>query len=93
MLLQLESKHLKIVNSILKMYPYQFYAYGSRAKNTSRTLSDLDICYKDSIPDFLAFLIEEEFKESDLPFKVDFVSWNRMNPSFQKLIEKDLIRI
>ena len=93
MLLRLEDRHLKIVNSILKQYPYQFYVYGSRVKNTARTLSDLDICYKDPIPDSLAFLIEDEFKESDLPFKVDFVSWNRMNSSFQKLIEKDLTKL
>ncbi|CAH1764154.1 6517_t:CDS:2, partial [Entrophospora sp. SA101] len=55
-------------------YPYTFYAYGSRVKGTARRLSDLDICYQEDIPDNIAFKIEEEFKESDLPFLVELVA-------------------
>jgi len=36
---------------------------------------------------------EEVFKESDLPFLVELVSWKRMNPQFQELIKQDLIAI
>jgi predicted nucleotidyltransferase len=72
--LQLEARHHKIIQQILSKYPYQFYAYGSRAKGTARQLSDLDICYQADIPDAIAFQIEEEFKESDLPFMVELVS-------------------
>ncbi|CAG8598138.1 17010_t:CDS:2 [Funneliformis caledonium] len=43
-------------------------------KGTARKLSDLDICYQEVISDATAFLIEEEFKESDLPFRVDLVA-------------------
>jgi predicted nucleotidyltransferase len=73
-MLQLESKHQEIVQQILRKYPYRFYAYGSRTKGTARKLSDLDLCYQEKIPDAVAFLIEEEFKESDLPFVVDLVA-------------------
>ena len=73
-MLQLETKHQKIVRQILNKYPYQFYAYGSRTKGNAKKLSDLDLCYQENIPDAVAFLIEEEFKESDLPFKIDLVS-------------------
>ena len=73
-MLQLETKHQKIVREILSKYPYKFYAYGSRVKGTSRQLSDLDLCYQEDIPDAIAFQIEEEFKESDLPFAVELVA-------------------
>jgi len=73
-MLQLETRHQKIVQQILSKYPYRFYAYGSRAKGTAKKYSDLDLCYYDSVPDAVAFQIEEEFKESDLPFLVELVA-------------------
>jgi len=73
-MLHLETKHQKVVQRILAKYPYKFYAYGSRAKGNARNLSDLDLCYQENIPDAVAFLIEEEFKESDLPFMVELVA-------------------
>jgi uncharacterized protein len=73
-MLQLEPKHYQIVQQILSKYPYHFYAYGSRVKGTARQFSDLDICYQESIPDAMASRIEEEFKESDLPFIVELVA-------------------
>ncbi|CAI2192709.1 4479_t:CDS:2, partial [Funneliformis geosporum] len=42
-------------------------------KGTARQLSDLDLCYQEFIPDFLVYQIEEEFKESDLPFRVELI--------------------
>jgi len=92
-MLQLEERHQKIVREILNKYPYSFYVYGSRAKGNARKLSDLDICYQDPIPDSLVYQIEEELKESDLPFTVDLVNWKRMKPTFQELIKKDLVKI
>ena len=73
-MLYLETKHYQIVSEILRKYPYQFFAYGSRVKGNARQLSDLDLCYRDTIPDAVAFQIEEEFKDSDLPFLVELVS-------------------
>lgn len=89
-MLQLEKRHYLIVKQILDKYPYQFYAYGSRAKGTARKLSDLDICYLENIPDAIAFQIEEEFKGSDLPFVVELVNWKHMRSEFQELIKDDL---
>jgi predicted nucleotidyltransferase len=92
-MIQIEKKHYKIVKEILSRYPYDFYVYGSRAKGTARNLSDLDLCYQENISDSLIFQIEEELKESDLPFSVDLVAWWRMKNNFQALIKKDLIKI
>ncbi|CAJ0904851.1 19523_t:CDS:2, partial [Entrophospora sp. SA101] len=48
-----------------------FRLAGIEVKGTARKLSDLDICYQEDIPAAIAFQIEEEFKESDLPFLVE----------------------
>ena len=48
--MQIEKKHLEIVPQILRKYPYQFYAYGSRVKGKSKKYSDLDLCYREEIP-------------------------------------------
>ncbi|CAH1756014.1 2058_t:CDS:2 [Entrophospora sp. SA101] len=69
-----KARHQKIVQQILSKRPYRFYAYGSRAKGNARRLSDLDLCYQEEIPDAIVFQIEEEFKESDLPFCVELVN-------------------
>lgn len=92
-MLQLEKKHLQIICQILSKYPYKFYAYGSRTKGTARKLSDLDICYQENIPDSKIFLIEDEFKESDLPFMVELVAWKDMKPNFREMVKKDLTLI
>jgi hypothetical protein len=41
----------------------------------------------------VTFLIEEEFKESDLPFTVDLVAWKDMKPSFRELIRENLTKL
>ena len=92
-MIQIEPWDYQILQKILSKYPYQFYAYGSRAKGTARKFSDLDLCYQEFIPDFLVYQIEEEFKESDLPFRVELISWKRMKPSFQALIKGDLTKV
>jgi len=92
-MIDINDKHLRMVKEILKKYSYTFYAYGSRSKNKARKSSDLDLCYKEEIPEKILFRIKDEFEESDLPFKVDIVKWENMSPGFQKLIEKDLKQI
>ena len=89
----METRHWLMVQEILSKYPYQFYAYGSRAKGTARRISDLDICYYDNIPSSVICEMREEFTESNLPFEVELVAWNHMRPAFQQAIQKDLILI
>ena len=83
----------KILERILKKYPYQFYAYGSRTKGTARKYSDLDICYQENIPSYVLVEIEKDLEESNLPFVVELVAWKNMNSEFQELIKKDLVKI
>jgi len=91
--LQIEERHWKILRGILHKYPYQFYAYGSRAKGTARKFSDLDLCYQEDIHLNNLAHLEADLEESDLPFIVELVNWKGMSPEFQELIKKDLVLI
>ena len=92
-MIQLTPSHWKIVKDILSQYPYQFYAFGSRVKQKSRPLSDLDLCYKTDIPDAILTEINGQFSDSNLPFSVELVNWNHCTTEFQTLISKDLVEI
>ena len=83
-------KDQKIIQDILWKYPYTFYVFGSRAKGNPKPLSDLDLCFKDLIPSEGISKIQEEFEESDLPYTVDIVNWNRCAKAFQESIKDDL---
>lgn len=90
-MIYMEPRHWKIVEEILNKYPYTFYAFGSRTKGTQRKLSDLDLCLKDPVPFNIQAHIDEDFEESNLPFKVDLLDWRYISPEFKNIIEKDLI--
>ena len=88
--LQIEEKHLKIVQDILRKYPYNFYVFGSRIKGNATKYSDLDLAYDIQIPNQELVKIETSFSESDLPYKVDIIDLNNINLSFRNIISKDL---
>lgn len=92
-MIYLENRHRKIVKDILKKYPYTFYVFGSRAKGTQRRLSDLDLCFFEDIPRNVQCHIEGDFDDSDLPFTVDLVDWQRCSDPFRKLINKDFAMV
>jgi len=92
-MLQVESRHKKIIYQILSKYPYRFYAYGSRVKGQAEKYSDLDLCYQEVIPWNVLSHIREDLEESNLPFKVDLVSWELMGSDFQELIKEDLVLV
>ena len=91
--MQIKDNHLKIIKGVLNKYPYKFYLFGSRANGEAREFSDLDLCYKEPISDSIIVLIEEEFEESNLPYKVDFVSWSRCSFDFKNSIRDSLVQI
>jgi len=88
-MVHIEPRHLIIIQSILAPYPYTFYVFGSRATGKARPLSDLDICYLDSIPPRTIQKIEAAFEDSDLPYTVDLVDWNACDTTFKKNIAKN----
>lgn len=91
-MIYLEDKHHKIIQKILNKYPYDFYAFGSRVKGTHKSLSDLDLCLLTSIPILEKAQLQEDFDESDLPFKVDLIQWDDISEDFRQIIKPDLIQ-
>lgn len=87
--------HWKIVRDTLQKHvpKYEVWAFGSRAKKTAKKHSDLDLCIKADQPlDFKARAkLEEDFGESDLPWKVDVVDWATTSESFRQIIERDKV--
>jgi len=97
-MLDLQPVDLAIVNAIFTSQlsaGTEVYAFGSRTKNSARKFSDLDILIKPVQP--LSYLhlssIEEDFSESDLPFRTDIVDWHRIDDDFKALITPQLVRI
>lgn len=85
----------QIVRNILhKHVPhYEVWAFGSRAKWTAKPYSDLDLAIITDKPlslDITAAL-NEDFSESDLPWKVDVVDWATTSESFRKIIGTDKV--
>jgi hypothetical protein len=89
----MEQRHLQMVHDILKKYPYNFFAFGSRVYGTPRKLSDLDICFFEKIPLHIQSNIEEDFEQSDLPFTVDLIDWEMTENSFKETIKHNLFCI
>ena len=69
------------------------WAFGSRVKGSNRTSSDLDLavlCDKETATKQLPKL-NEVFIESDIPFKVQLLDFNRLPVNMQDNIKKKYI--
>lgn len=85
-MINVEERHLRIIKSILKKYNYSFFVFGSRITQHAKKFSDLDLLYFDDIPSCVVMKIEEDFEESDLPYKVDLVDYKKCDEDFHKII-------
>ncbi|WP_250657413.1 nucleotidyltransferase family protein [Alkalimarinus coralli] len=83
----------QVVSDIINTYisgDYRVFVFGSRAKLTNHAHSDLDIVIQSAEPIDLSTLalVSDAFSESDLPFRVDFVDWNRIGKEFRSHIQQ-----
>ncbi|MBF0434417.1 MAG: nucleotidyltransferase domain-containing protein [Magnetococcales bacterium] len=90
-LIDIRPDHLQIVRDILKKHVpgLEVWAFGSRVKGTAKRYSDLDLCVISEQPlDYrVSGDLQDDFSESDLPWKVDVVDWATTSISFRKIIE------
>ena len=93
-LLDIDPKHLDIVNQILDIYlPVNtVWAYGSRVKWNAHKNSDLDLVAFDAMPKPIADA-EEAFENSALPYKVSIMLWEKIPSDFQANIKQKYIVI
>ncbi len=66
------------------------WVYGSRAKWTARSQSDLDmVVFATPEQSSQVFNLREAFEESNLPFRVDLFVWDDVPKRFRKRIEAE----
>ncbi len=88
-------RDLAIVRDILHRHvpDHEVWAFGSRTKGTARRYSDLDLAIITDTP--LSFELsggmQEDFSESDLPFRVDILDWATTQDNFRRLVERNKV--
>lgn len=91
--IQIKKSELEYIKSILhSLLPNaKILIFGSRSRQTARKFSDIDIAIDNGSPLPLEILskLEEQFSESDLPFKVDLIDYNRVSQEFKDFILKE----
>lgn len=55
--------------------------FGSRAKGSSKYNSDIDLVYFGELSSIDLIHIQDFFDNSDIPFKVDFLNYNKITNS------------
>jgi type I restriction enzyme S subunit len=87
--------HWAIVRDILLRHVpgHEVWAFGSRAKGTTKAWSDLDlvIITRTALPLMTRAALADDFSESALPWKVDIVDWATASETFRKIIERDKV--
>jgi type I restriction enzyme S subunit len=93
--IDIRSDHWEIVRGILQKHvpQYEVWAFGSRAKWTTKPYSDLDLAVitDQPLPLKTSANLSDDFSASDLPWKVDVVDWATTRESFRKIIERDKV--
>lgn len=93
--IEIRPDHWAIVRDILKknVPQYEVWAFGSRATWRAKEFSDLDLAVITSSPLSLdvSASLNEEFSESDLPWKVDIVDWAVTSSPFKQVIARDKV--
>lgn len=85
-----------IVQNILENHlsnDCKVWVFGSRAKNNAQNYSDLDLAIECLNIDTRQLItrLKDDFTESDLPYTVDVLDINRVEPYFQKIINNKKI--
>ena len=95
--LHLLLKHKKMLSAIFKKHvpDVEVWAYGSRVSNQSHCASDLDLVLRspglNQIASQKLFALEEDLKESSIPFLVEARDWALLPKSFHQEIEKNYV--
>ena len=89
--IDLTAKQRKSIKDLLRQHlpGVEAWAYGSRAKFSSRPNSDLDMVVF-ATPEQKGYVanLAEAFEESDLPFRVDLFIWDEVPERFHKNIQR-----
>lgn len=80
----------KIIFQHLDPKKYKAFIFGSWAQGKALKFSDIDIGIEGKLP-LPHFELEETFEESDLPYLVEIVNFNRVSEKFKKIAKEKII--
>jgi len=83
----LTARDMQVLKSVFAKYPSvkSIIVFGSRAKGTYSTGSDIDLAIMDNLDsDETVRKIKDDFEDSSLPYFVDLVSYPCLNDSHFK---------
>jgi len=90
-MIDLSPAHTVLIKQILKkeLPNHEVAVFGSRVNGMAKPYSDVDLVVisKEGLDKNKLWELREAFEESDLPFSVDVLDWNRLSKSFQDNIE------
>lgn len=90
--IEIRPDHWKIVQRILQEHvpDLEVWAFGSRAKWSTKEFSDLDLAIitDEPLPLDTSTALNEAFPESDLPWKVDVMDWVSVENEFKKTLNE-----
>jgi uncharacterized protein len=94
--IQLSEEHLKKIKTILRHYfpTSQIWLFGSRVTGTAKKYSDLDILIKiveHERATASLIKLKHAFDDSDLPFQIDIVDWDKTSAEFREMVLKEAI--
>lgn len=83
----------KIVFRHIKPGDAKVFIFGSRATGKNRKYSDVDlgILSKFEIPVTTKFDLEEDFDQSNLPYRVDVVDFSKVSDNFKEVAMRNII--
>ncbi|MHA1540505.1 MAG: nucleotidyltransferase family protein [Alphaproteobacteria bacterium] len=90
--MQVSKKELEEIKAILEKHLHnkKVLAFGSRIKETADKFSDLDcVVFCANVFDFEQ--ITEAFENSDLPFRIQLLMWEKLPKDFQEEIKKQFV--
>ena len=86
-------EHYQIINDILNQHlptTCTVWAFGSRVNHTAQKFSDLDLALEAGAKLDYSIItqLNRSFEESLLPYKVDVVDLNSVEPYFKEIIDQ-----
>ena len=90
-MIDISQHQLKIIKKILRKHvsDCEVRAFGSRVTLTAKNYSDLDLAIvgKTKLDRKILSDLKEDFRESDILFRVDVLDWHTTSENFKKIIK------
>ena len=96
-MIDLSDRDLSIVRRILayRLPDTEVWASGSRVSGRAKPWSDLDLAIVTDapLPMERRAELQEDFAESDMPFRVDIIDWSTVDARFQEVVRRSKVTV